>query len=70
MNDEGSGSPPSAPRTERHLADLVGLDRFGAFSDGVYAIAITLVAVAVALYLSMTLLGLLAPLLHLRRRPA
>jgi uncharacterized membrane protein len=42
MNDERSGSHPSAPRTERHLADLVGLDRFGAFSDGVYAIAITL----------------------------
>jgi uncharacterized membrane protein len=42
MSDVEQAATSPGPRSERHLADLIGLDRFGAFSDGVYAIAITL----------------------------
>lgn len=42
MDETPMGDDPGRPKSDRRLADLVGLDRFGAFSDGVYAIAITL----------------------------
>jgi uncharacterized membrane protein len=42
MDESHKDAAPAPPSSDRRLADLVGLDRFGAFSDGVYAIAITL----------------------------